>query len=181
MNIFYLDHDFELAAKYHNDKHVVKMILESAQLLSTAHRVLDGTVTIERKNERNLKRWKLDSQFETVYYGATHVNHPSAIWCRESCENYIWLYGLYDSLLEEYTHRYHKIHKCASMRDALRRIPNNMNLNNDWDQPPQAMPDDCKVEGNSVQAYRNYYTKYKVRMAKWTNREKPEWWKDADF
>lgn len=181
MNIFYLDHDFELAAKYHNDKHVVKMILESVQLLCTAHRVLDGVkYTGKTKSGRNASRWRLQDKYDTIYYNATHVNHPSAVWVRESVYGYVWLYGLYDSLLEEYTHRYGKIHKCASMRNDLMRIPNNIDTSAEWEQPPQAMPDDCKVINNSVQGYRNYYTKYKVHIAKWTNRDKPEWWEDVE-
>ena len=83
MNIFYLDEDPILAAQMHCDKHVVKMILESAQLLSTAHRLLDGN---KLADERGL-------------YKATHINHPSSIWVRKSSENYYWLWNLYDQLL----------------------------------------------------------------------------------
>jgi hypothetical protein len=88
MNIFYLHHDTKICAQYHNDKHCIKMILESAQLLSTAHRVIDGTQTIELVNGRKRKRWSLDNPaLDSVLYKATHVNHPSSVWVRQSSEN----------------------------------------------------------------------------------------------
>ena len=106
MNIFYLDRDPERAAQYHCDKHVVKMILESAQLLSTAHRVLDGVmVGGKSKTGRNVKRWSLNNEFDSVYYSASHINHPSAVWVRTSPMHYIWLHNLFNFLLEEYTFR----------------------------------------------------------------------------
>ena len=94
MNIFYLDRDPVVAAKMHCDKHVVKMILESAQMLSTAHRVLDGD---EYADERGL-------------YKMAHKNHPSTIWVRTSTDNYMWLNRLFGALCKEYTYRYNKQH-----------------------------------------------------------------------
>jgi hypothetical protein len=92
MNIFYLDRDPVIAAQMMCDKHVVKMILESAQMLSTAHRVLDGD---EYANKMGL-------------YKLAHKNHPSTIWVRTSSENYRWLFNHYDALMQEYTYRYDK-------------------------------------------------------------------------
>jgi hypothetical protein len=84
MNIFYLDNDPQVCAEMHNDKHCVKMILEYCQLLSTAHRIIDGTETMAKsKTGRNVKRWVLDDERESLLYSATHINHPSAVWCRE--------------------------------------------------------------------------------------------------
>lgn len=92
MNIFYLHNDPTECAKLHADKHVVKMILEYAQLLSTAHRILDGHEVIEQTaNGRRIKRWKLESDLDKVLYKSTHSNHPSAIWVRQNQQNYIWL------------------------------------------------------------------------------------------
>jgi hypothetical protein len=84
MNIFYLDHDAERCAEMHNDKHVVKMILEYAQLLSTAHRVLDGTI-IDRLSPsgRKQKAYLLADNRESSLYSATHINHPSAVWVKK--------------------------------------------------------------------------------------------------
>lgn len=185
MNIFYLDHDPERAAQYHCDKHVVKMILESAQLLSTAHRVLDGVMVNDKRyvqgslpaRWRNVKLWRLDNEFNDVYYSASHVNHPSAVWVRTSGEHYIWLHNLFEYLLEEYTYRYGKTHKCESMLQPLRRFPANI-PNVEFQEPPQCMPDDSKDSNSSVIGYRNYYINHKARFAKWSVRPTPFWWRE---
>ena len=99
MNIFYLDNDPKVCAQMHLDKHVVKMILEYCQLLSTAHRVLDGTEVMGKsKTGRNVKRWILPDKREEIVYSATHINHPSAVWARQSAMNYYWLYCFSRSL-----------------------------------------------------------------------------------
>jgi hypothetical protein len=177
MNIFFLDRDVRLAAEYHVDKHVVKMILESAQILSTAHRVLDGIETVQRMNNRNTKRWILNDSRETALYKTTHVNHPSAVWARSNIDHYRYLFDLYISLIDEYKYRYGKTtHKSAELAPALFDAPENIDYDAPWVDPPQAMPDDVKVPGDAVLAYRQYYAKYKVSMAKWTKRSKPVWW-----
>ena len=145
MNIFYLSEDPNEAAKYMYNKHVVKMILESAQLLCTAHIISDGETA-------------------DVPYKATHKNHPSAIWARESVSNYIWLYDHMIALGNEYTRRYGKKHltilKCSG---ALCKAPNNI-TKVDLTPMPQCMPDQYKVPGNSVEAYWNYYEAEKVNV-----------------
>jgi len=176
MNVFYLDRDPVTAAKMHCDKHVVKMIIEYAQLMSTAHRVLDGEMYYGlTKNGRKIKRWKLNSNMENILYKASHINHPSAIWARQSNNNYNWLYCLFTALCDEYTHRYGKVHETdRKLRDVLVTPPMNIEVGYKT-QPPQAMPDDVKVDGDSLQAYKNYYNKYKVEFARWTNRNIPNW------
>jgi hypothetical protein len=180
MNIFYLDRDVSKCAEYHNDKHVVKMILEYAQLLSTAHRVIDGEQYLDKTaNGRSIKRWRMeDNTLETVLYKATHINHPSAIWVRQSNNNYNWLVCLFQSLLAEYTYRYGKIHATDRLVYFLRKPPKNIPVSY-LTQPTPAMPDEYKVQGDSLQSYRNYYVGAKNNMAKWKNREIPEWWRDA--
>ena len=107
MNIFYLHSDPQLCAEMHCDKHVCKMIVEYAQLLSTAHRVLDGEMYIDDSSGRKIKRWKHpDYNFEANLYKASFVNHPSAVWVRESPWNYNWLEVLWYSLCDEYTQIY---------------------------------------------------------------------------
>jgi hypothetical protein len=154
------------------------MILEYAQILSSAHRFLDGTPTIEIK-KRKIKRWKLaDSFHDGIMYQATHINHPSVVWARSSKENYIWLANLLISCCEEYTHRYNKTHKIEETGLCyvlLKNLPNNI-PDVPFTEPPQAMPDECKVPGDSIQAYQNYYAKYKSRFAKWKNRTVPTWY-----
>ncbi len=175
MNIFALDQDPKQAAEWMVDKHVVKMILETAQLLSTAHRILDGTQYIDKtKTGRNVKRWRLPDEREQVLYSATHINHPSAVWCRQNLHNYNWLYDHFVALLHEYTYRYGKVHKCTSMTLHLRFAPLNIELGNLTPVTP-AMPDEYKVPNDHVESYRNYYRVAKERMHKWTKREKPSW------
>jgi hypothetical protein len=178
MNIFYLDNNVKTCAEYHNDKHVVKMILEYAQLLSTAHRVLDGNEYIDASSGRRIKRWRLGNEsMENMLYKASHINHPSAIWVRQSNNNYNWLMCLFQDLLQEYTHRYGKIHATDRLVYWLRQPPANIPVGY-FTQPTPAMPDEYKVP-DSVQSYRNYYIGAKKTMAKWKNRSIPEWWSVA--
>ena len=110
MNIFYLSNDVQKCAEMHVDKHCVKMILEYAQLLSTAHRVLDGTLSIGvSKTGRKQTRYVLPDNRESILYASTHINHPSAIWCRKGIVQYRWLHNLLIELCKEYTYRYDKI------------------------------------------------------------------------
>ena len=176
MNIFYLHQSPKICAKFHVDKHCVKMILEYCQLLSTAHRVLDGTQTIELVNGRKLKRWVLeDPTLNSVLYKATHVNHPSAVWVRQSSENYFYLAELLWDLSDEYTYRYGKIHKCMNsglIQTLFDTLPKNI-PRKQFTEPTPAMPDIYKVKGNSIQSYVNYYNGDKRRMFNWKNREVP--------
>lgn len=160
----------------HNNKHTIKMIIEYCQLMSTAHRVLDGTEYTELTvNGRRIKRWRLDDDREQSLMKASHINHPSAIWCRTNIENYNWLYDMWSELLDEYTYRYGKIHACARLKDALyaapRRIPSG-----EFFAPTPAMPDDVKVPGSSLASYHNYYKQNKTHLAQWKNRPVPTWY-----
>ena len=180
MNIFYLHHDPETCVKMHNDKHVVKMIIEYAQLMSTAHRVLDGDEYYGyTANNRRIKRWKHPSEkMEENLMKASHVNHPSNKWLRLSSQNYDWLFKLWRELLLEYTHRYGKTHKCAERYAYLARPPKNI-PDVPFTEPTQAMPEDVKRGDSAIIAYRNYYIFHKNSMAKWTNRPVPKWWYDS--
>lgn len=175
MNIFALDSDPITSAQMMVDKHIVKMVLETAQLLSTAHRLLDGTEYIDKsKTGRNVKRWRLPDDREQHLYSATHINHPSSVWCRTTNNNYNWLYSHFLGLLSEYSYRYGKIHKCQSMVPWLMMPPQNITVGYLMPVTP-AMPDEYKVPNDSVASYRNYYRGAKQRMHKWTKREVPEW------
>ena len=143
MNIFYLDKDPIKSAEYQYNKHVVKMILESAQMLCTAHRFYGNN---------------------NVPYKSTHLNHPSSVWVRESDEHYDWLYNHMLALGREYTRRYNKKHlsitKCTqSLFCSPQNIPYKKLV-----QPPQCMPDEYK-DKCSVQAYWNYYIGEKHTVA----------------
>ena len=183
MNIFYIHTDPKKAAEMMLDKHVVKMVLETAQLLSTAHRVLDGEEYVGKSaSGRSARRWRLPDEREDILYSATHINHPSAVWCRWSNNNYIWLYCHFIALLNEYTYRYGKVHKCAepSFRQLLQTLPTNIPVGYFTPVTP-AMPDEYKVVlpnqvgADSVASYRNYYKNAKAHLHKWTKRERPEW------
>ena len=147
MNIFYLDSDPVKAAQIQYNKHVVKMILESAQMLCTAHHCYGNA-------EQKLN----------VPYKQAHLNHPSTIWARQCKANYRWLYLHMMALGYEYTKRYDKMHasivKCAKFLN----IPPVHIPDGEFCEPPQAMPDQYKVPGCSITAYWNYYEgeKYKV-------------------
>lgn len=188
MNIFYLDSNPQTCAEMHCDKHVVKMIIEYAQLMSTAHRVIDGTeYTDLTANGRRIKRWRLDDDREQSLMKASHINHPSAIWCRENLANYHWLYRMWSHLLDEYTYRYGKTHACARLKETLRFPPSKIKVD-EFFAPTPAMPSELKIVANnpvpgrkydSLKSYHNYYIQAKASFAKWKNRNIPEWFATA--
>jgi hypothetical protein len=152
MNIFYLHQDPSVAARYQCDKHVVKMTLETAQLLC--------------------------SPFEPdqAPYKRAHYNHPSAKWCRESKSNYEWLLKHGFELCREYTRRYGKIHKSQDVIEWCELNYDNLIFEKEELTPmPQCMPEEYKSI-DPVEAYRTYYLKDKIYFAKWNYSEKPEWW-----
>jgi hypothetical protein len=153
MNIFFLHKSAEICAGMHCDKHVVKMILETAQLLSSVH-------------------YMTDSHYKPVYK-LTHKNHPCSIWSRESLGNYLWLCELGIELCKEYTYRYLKIHKSQEYIAEL-----TINLPPIIDKGittiRQAMPDIYK-NVDPTKAYRDYYIAEKSRLFSWKNRPKPFW------
>ena len=135
MNIFYLDTDPAEAARMQCDRHVVKMILETAQLLSTAHHELDG---------------------ESPAYKPTHKNHPSAVWVRSSTTAYRWAWQHLQSLGSEYQRRYGKTHKTIREHlDALYSAPKAIPAG-EFTDPPQCMPDEYKRDDTTL-AYQLYY------------------------
>jgi hypothetical protein len=159
MNIFILSKSPLKSAKYHTDKHVVKMILESAQMLSTAHRLIEKESISKEKSE--------------VIYQEAYKNHPCTIWTRTSKDNYMWLFRLFDALLDEYTIRFGKIHSSSKLKPYLSSPPNNipdMGLT----RFAQAMPEQYKKE-NPVEAYRLYYFAEKSHLFVWSKTDVPEW------
>jgi len=191
VNIFYLHSEAKTCAEMHNDKHCIKMILEYCQLLSTAHRVLDG-IQVRGVSPSNRKRISYvipdigdrKDPRQDILYSATHINHPSAIWCRQSLLNYKWLHSLLVELCAEYTYRYGKVHKCQQIGlvDLLKEPPLH-SPHKPYTEPTPAMPDECKVPGNSVASYRSYYRMNKQHLASWSgkvnSRKIPEWFNYA--
>ena len=178
MNIFYLHEDPIQNAKWHIDKHIVKMPIEYAQLMSTAHRVCDGKeVRRLSKANRLLKTYDHpEPELDHTLYKSCHVNHPSAIWVRQSKKNYRWLYEMWTELNTEFMYRYDKDvpHLSYSkLKYALFSPPENME-EGVFTEPTQAMPDDVKNK-SSITAYRDYYIKYKTHLHNWKNRTVPYW------
>jgi hypothetical protein len=172
MNIFVLDNDPVESARMMCDKHVVKMILESCQLLSTAHHVLDGDVLVVNTGKR---KYTTSICIKKNICKATMINHPCTIWTRKTRSNYLWLWKHAHALANQYTQRYGKTHAMQSMlMGELYDIPVNM-PNGKLTPFAQAMPDQYKDE-NAVVAYRKYYLNEKARFAKWKFTEEPEWW-----
>ena len=164
MNIFYLHHAAPLAAKMHCDVHVVKMILETAQILSTVHHIHNNGAAVP--------------------YKPTHQRHPSVLWAAESKAQYDWLQQLGVYLCNEYSLRYNaRRHACEQhILGSLSAPPPALMAGNfTWREPPQAMPDECRVEGDAVKAYRQYYCQYKAHFAKWRLGGIPAWMTNAAF
>ena len=146
MNIFVLDKDPIKSAQLQKDRHVIKMCLESCQLLCNCF------------------------DQDKVPYKRTHYNHPCSKWVRESEENFNWLKQHAIALCEEYTFRYGKVHKCRQVIDTLPEFKCN---NKQMTKFALAMPEQYKEE-DEVKSYINYYTNEKLINSKWKNREIPE-------
>lgn len=175
MNIFYLDNNPKICAQYHVDRHCVKMILEYAQLLSTAHRCLDGWDIIKfSKAGRRTVHKKLMNDMDEILYSATHINHPSAIWTRQCASNYRWLFELWTELLDEYTYRYGKEHASSRLLPYLAQLPQNISTLEQFSEPTPAMPEQYIVKNNSLQSYKNYYNSGKKHLHNWKKRSVPD-------
>lgn len=157
------------------------MIVEYAQLLSTAHRIIDGVETIGlSKSGRKQKIWVLpNDDREHNIYKATHINHPSAKWARHCAMNYTWLMELWLELLDEYTYRYGKHHSCEKMIPYLCELPNNISTAHQFSAPWRAMPEQYKKDKSDpnycIESYRAYYNGEKTHIFSWKNRTKPSW------
>jgi hypothetical protein len=178
MNIFVLDSSPKQAAEYHCDKHVIKMILESAQLLCTAHRVIDGEETRCIQNGRKQTLWiHPDAKMDETLYKSTHMNHGCAVWVRESAQNYYWVYELMLELNREFVRRYRKQkdhETIVKLQGVLSQIPSNLK-DIGFTIPPRCMPLEYQ-EADVVQSYRNYYSKGKRDIASWTDTPVPFWY-----
>ena len=148
MNIFILDIAPAKCAEYHCNKHVVKMILETAQIMSTVYHI--------------------HGQSDIAPYKKTHEHHPSVKWAAENKANYQWLAELGFHLCNEYAKRYNRRHACEPIIKRLLVNPPVVLQSGPFKftEPPQAMPEDCRSE-NTVEAYRQYYRKYKSVFATW--------------
>jgi len=151
MNIFFLHKDPSRAAKAQCDKHVVKMVLETTQMLSTAAR--------RRGND--------------VGYKSAYPNHPMTIWVGDTRDNFCWALQHAIELSKEYTIRYSKFHACQKVIDNIHEYYPDISFAN-ITEPPQCMPDEFK-DDDFVRAYRNYYVH---KIGQW--KHQPKWFKSLD-
>ena len=185
MNIFILDTNPIKAAQLQCDKHVVKMVLESAQMLSTAHRVLDGNLTkIPSKSGKTMvKHWELDHH-DDIMYKAVHVGHPCTVWTMESNANYVWHYIHFLGLCDEYQYRHGKKHLSDKLlKHPLCKIPKNIPKGRltPFRLAMGAAPE-CINNADPVGSYRAFYqTKQERFKMTWTKRDIPEWFKALEY
>ena len=157
MNIFILHQNPIKAAQMLCDKHVSKMILETAQMLSTVARALG------HEDEK--------------LYQTVHPKHPCTLWTGKSYHNWRWLcvHGL--AMSSEFSYRYENFHKSAEVIEyVFNKKLSPENVGDKMTPFAQAMPEEYK-DKNAVAAYRRYYLNDKKRFAKWTKRDPPFWWK----
>jgi len=152
MNIFVLDEDPITAAKYHCDKHVVKMVLETAQIMCTTSYLCGNPAP----------------------YKPTHTQHPCRLWSQKTLGNWLWLHRLGLALAEEYKMRYDKHHKSAKIIADI-PTPHGIDMNLALTPFVQCMPEQYHVTGDAVQAYRNYYIGDKLPMCTYTGADWPDW------
>ena len=179
MNVFVLHRDPVFAAQMQCDKHVVKMIVESAQMLSTAHRMLDGNPTKRpsQSGKRMVPYYTLPDWREQTFYKAVHFHHPCTVWTMRNNENYFWHWLHFEALCKEYTFRYGKVHKSETLLlEALYTPPINIPKGDisKWPLAMGAAPE-CKTD-DVVESYRAFYhTKQSRFKMAWTKRSIPDW------
>lgn len=158
MNVFVLDSDMAKCAEYHCDKHIVKMPLELAQLVSTANKMCGSYLVPEG-------------------YKITHKNHPWAIYTRYNQRNYDFVCELGIYLCKEYSFRYGKRHACQDILEALANVQIVVSECNDKHTLPKplCMPDEYKAN-TVIDSYRNYYRFKKDNISfTYKNRKEPDW------
>ena len=175
MNLFYLDEDIDKCAEYHVDKHIVKMQLEAAQLITTALWVDHALGYVPRALDKEERRViddekvtlkNLDMRDRAISpYLPSFYNHPCSIWVRTSLDNFEWTYAYVSALNSEYGYRYGgKSHKSAEVINQLQEPKNLPRLG--LTPHAQAMPDELKRQ-DAILAYRDFYMLDKAMFASW--------------
>ena len=179
MNIFFLHPEPKQAAIWHCNEHVWKMPIESGQMLSMAHRLLDGQkVEYTKDTGKKISRWKHpDQKLDKILYkvNKSHAKHPCTLWVLESTSNYNWLYELFVYQCEEYIFRRKKsILTDTKLRSILKNPPENL-IDLGMTKPRLCMKESFQINGDPVKSYRNFYLHDKLKFATWTGRKKPFW------
>lgn len=181
MNIFALHPNPRKAARWHVDQHVVKMLLETCQLLYTAHWVLFYPELLQHKSVMKLSQAQKELEVPEYMwlapeaYRPCHTHHPCAVWTRSTSENYMWLATLGLELAREYRFRFKKTHSCEEHMEWLAdNLPLSIAMG---PRRPFAMAMDVeyKVSKNPIVSYRNYYRKGKQSLIRYTGRHVPHW------
>lgn len=182
MNRFIIEETPRECAQSHCDKHIVKMPTEEAQMLSTVHRILDGTETrrLSSTGKTMAKYWELEDDREQTLYKAVHPKHPCTLWAMETLGNYRWAYALFEELCEEYSYRYNREHAAYTrLAESLRCAPDNIPKILDVTPMPLAMKSnpECINHSDVIGSYRHFYATKKERFSlTWKNRDEPVWW-----
>lgn len=161
MNLFCLDLDPKLCAQAHVNRHVVKMPLETTQMLNQALiKRLPGYVPV---------------------YRPTHPHQPVTQWSHASRGNFNWMRDLGIELCLEYTHRYGKRHKCQDILESFELLGRQAIFPQEARTPFALCIDDEFKGSNPVKSYRDFYRVKKAHLAEWKNRSRPEWWVASSF
>jgi hypothetical protein len=179
MNIFFLDLDPVLCARYHCDAHVVKMLTESAQMMSMAIWYHDTEQAMRLYAEGHIMNAPAHVTGKPPR-NDSHLMHPCTMWVRESKKHFDWLKIMSFELSHEYYLRFGQFHNPprhhSSYLNCIAYLDSSNIPDNPWEQPPQAMPDEYRGP-DAAEAYRRLYGLNKIRFAKWSVREMPEWFK----
>lgn len=187
MNLFLLDEDLDKCAQAHIDKHVSKMQLQAAQMLTTAIWVdkflgfIPRNLTKQQLIIINKQKKQQPSIQERTFtrYLPTHINHPSTVWVRSSLQNYKWTFNYIAALNDQCAYRGYKSPSVSFLEVC--RLPQPEHMQDlgltQFALAMKAYPQ-CVVQGNPIQSYRNFYRADKKQFATWKNRQKPNWWKD---
>jgi hypothetical protein len=177
VNIFYLDNNPKLCAQMHADVHCNKMVAEYCQILSSAHRLIDGRETVKTDNKgRETIVWQLPDNRDEILLAVSEPNQPINEWARANSGNYQWVFDLTQEVCNQFEQRNGKHHILVreGLLAALQSPPKNIQTG-DFYVPPQALPDKFKIEGETIKAYRNFYKSKGEKLLKWRKSNAPDW------
>jgi len=161
----------------HCDVHCNKMVGEYCQILSTTHRIIDGQERVKTDNKgRETLIWELPDELDEILMQVSEPNQPINEWVRQSIGNYQWAFSLLNEICNEFEIRNGKTHILVreGLVGALANPPKNIPMG-DFSEPPQAISDKYKIEGDTITAYRNFYKSKGEKLLKWRKTKAPDW------
>lgn len=179
MNIFFLDIDPIKCAHYHCNKHIVKMITEHAQMMSMAIWYHDRKQALRLYEKGRIMNAPPEVTGKPPRTDS-HLMHPCTMWVRESRKHFDWLKLMSAEMAHEYYLRFGQFHNPprhhSSYVDCIAHLNSSKIPDSPWESPPQAMPEEFRGP-DAAEAYKRLYGLDKIRFARWTVREMPEWFK----